>query len=44
MIRRWPLAVAGALILMIVLGLAIRNQVKVYRNRLAQEALSVQET
>ena len=44
MIRRWPLAVAGALILMIVLGLAIRNQVKVYRNRLAQEGLSVQET
>ena len=44
MIRRRPWAVAGALILMIVLGLAIRNQVKVYRNRLAQEALSVQET
>ena len=29
---------------MIVLGFVIRNQIKVYRNRLAQEALSVQET
>ena len=44
MIRRRPWAVAGALILMIVLGFVMRNQVKVYRNRLAQEALSVQET
>jgi hypothetical protein len=48
MFRRRPWAVAGALILLIVMGLVMRNQVKVYQNRLARaralEARSLHDT
>lgn len=37
MFRRRPWAVAGALVLLVLFGFVIRNQVEVYQNRLARE-------